>query len=358
MPATNRESGLDAQQVDLACQRISEGATLRDAAAFLSIPWQRLLFIARDRGIVRPNGRPVFGPAPTASQPRAARRPSAARTPDVLTFGIEIECYAPTNTISSGQTLAAAAFAGSENWKVKFDGSLNSAPLNHHGVEVVSPILSGPDGVRQVMDVCNYLRSIGAKVNRSCGFHVHVGWTRTRSTLARLIRLVAKNEKAIYAAAGTKSRETSQYCRPITSNACYRALATGSGRLPAGHYARYHLLNLCNLARGGKQTVEFRAFQGTTNAKKILAYVFVCLGLVQKSIDNASDAPEGFATEQPATGAAAVEILLADLGWGNCCSFGLISEPTAPSTIALAFELGRLAQKYDGNTVDAETSPG
>jgi hypothetical protein len=43
-------------------------------------------------------------------------------------------------------------------------------------------------------------------------------------------------------------------------------------------------LNLTNLARGAKDTVEFRVFSGTTNATKVVGWIQVCLGLVERAL--------------------------------------------------------------------------
>ena len=48
---------------------------------------------------------------------------------------------------------------------------------------------------------------------------------------------------------------------------------------------RYHALNLVNLARGTKDTVEFRVFSGTTSATKVVGWIQVCLGLVKRAIN-------------------------------------------------------------------------
>jgi hypothetical protein len=338
MPA-NREEGLNVDVLNAAIEVYQRRGNIREAAIALGIPWQRMWVILSMRGLLA--GQAQNQTAATA-QPRAHRR--ARRE---LTFGIEIECVLPAGTVECGGYHTGRAIPGlPTGWNAQHDASINanSTPAApKQGAEIVSPILTGADGIRQVIEVCRWLESVGAKVNQSCGFHVHIGWAGTGAQLTKLVRLVSKNERGIFAATGTKQREQSHYCRPICSDNRYRALANG---MRVRMTERYFSLNLTNLRRGGKKTVEFRAFAGTTSVVKVLAYVQLCLGLVEKamavSTEVEMDCP-------PNSGVKAARLLLAELGWGNCTNYGLINEPTAPTAIDLAFEIGRLAQKYDGN---------
>src|SRR5262245_13438734 len=89
-----------------------------------------------------------------------------------LTFGIEIECLIP----AANAPQVGGYHAGRQiedlptGWNAQHDGSIRTR-RGYVGVEVVSPVLSGPDGVRQVKFVCEWLASIGAKVNQSTGLH-------------------------------------------------------------------------------------------------------------------------------------------------------------------------------------------
>ena len=115
---------------------------------------------------------------------------------------------------------------------------------------------------------------------RSCGVHVHVGWQPTFSiqALARLIIITAYLEKGLYAITGTKNREQSIYCGGVKKYGNDKAAKVHLDR------ERYHILNLTNLATGRKQTVEFRCFSGSTSAIKLVGWIQVCLGLVEKAV--------------------------------------------------------------------------
>lgn len=155
-----------------------------------------------------------------------------------ITFGVEFEVILPVGTIArvghyhNGIQIPDLP----EGWNAQGDGSIRVSEAGHVGVEVVSPILKGLDGIRQVKLVCLWLQQRGAKVNRSTGFHVHVGFGRTETEgLKRLVSTVANYEKALFAATGTKAREQGIYCRGVQNDQRMRTEFTRDGQARAGH---------------------------------------------------------------------------------------------------------------------------
>ena len=78
----------------------------------------------------------------------------------------------------------------------------------HRSCEFISPILQGAAGVAHLVEFVAWLQEIGAKVNKSCGLHVHVGVTTAAQSMHgdqilayvnKLARLVSFNSKALYA---------------------------------------------------------------------------------------------------------------------------------------------------------------
>lgn len=275
-----------------------------------------------------------------------------------LTFGVELETTIPVGTIRVGGYHAGVQIPGlPEGWKAERDCSIRCDP-GHEACEFVSPVLKGADGLRQVKQVCDWLNAIGAKVNRSTGFHVHVGFSGDPETLKRLTHYVSNYEIALFASTGTRSREEGTYCRPIRQSDDY-ARRFRDGQVEDLPYNRYHVLNLTNLRPGGKQTVEFRVFAGTTNATKALGYIRLCLGLVERAFtaprnadwDGKKKKADGsIHLRRNGIGQSELTRLFYCLGWTKGRvdhTYGDIQPEGLPSLKETKPELMRLARKYD-----------
>lgn len=270
-----------------------------------------------------------------------------------LTFGVEIETSMPRGVVSVGGyhqgTQVPELPAG---WNAQRDGSIRSG-CGHQGCEIVSPVLKGADGLRQVLVVLGWLQSVGARVNRSTGLHVHVGWEGDAEALDRLAHVVSNNEKALYASTGTKSRETGTYCRPIQGSQEYQEVFVN--KVVRSIYNRYHGLNLTNLQT--KRTVEFRVFAGSLNASKVIGYIRLCLGLVEKALATQRAAtwiPKVIAESSPlhrsGEGQTALTKLFYRLGWTRGQEkrvYGDVSAEGVPTIGQTKKVLMKLARKYD-----------
>lgn len=281
-----------------------------------------------------------------------------------LTFGVELEVTLPHGTCPVG-----AYHSGVQvpqlptGWKAERDGSIQPGS-GYMAAEIVSPVLNGSDGLRQLKTVCDWLNSVGAKVNRSTGFHVHVGFCRNdKRGLRRLVSLVANFEKALFAATGTHSREQGSYCMPVQNDALYQQ-AFRDALVLTTHLPRYHVLNLTNLLSNGKPTVEFRVFSGTTNPLKAIGYVRLCLGIVEKALTMkklpkwvAKTPVETSPIHRGGEGQTALTRLFYGLGWTKGRedhTFGDVQAEELPGIEAIKKELMRLARKYDGRTEEQE----
>lgn len=191
-------------------------------------------------------------------------------------------------------------------WKVVSDGSIqcearggrNASRL--YSVEVVSPICKYED-IERVQEIVRQLRQAGAKVNSSCGIHIHVDASRHNAqTLRNIVNIMASKEDLLYKTLKVQiSREN--YCQkadlrfldavndrpPKTMEALERLWYNGSSRRHS-HYdtTRYRALNLHSVFSKG--TVEFRMFNSTLHAGEVKSYIQLCLAisnqaLVQKS---------------------------------------------------------------------------
>jgi hypothetical protein len=280
---------------------------------------------------------------------------------NALTFGIEIETTMPGDALRAagwhvGGYHVGAAIPGFPGWKAMHDGSIQ-AQYPRVGAEIVSPVLRGTDGLEQVERMVATLNAMGAAVNASTGFHVHIGWGGNATQLRRLVNFVAFHERALFASTGTTSRETNHFCHSIRAN--YRPLserlATADDITAAALAAnnnRYHVLNLANLAKApSHRTVEFRVFAGTLNVVKILGYIALCLGIVQKALENSRQPLPWDAPVRPnvGVGTGAMRILLQHLHWRDKVrpgrtSAGVLDVAKLP---AMKKQLLKMARQYD-----------
>jgi len=209
-----------------------------------------------------------------ARQHRAAR-PRAPRSRRVAgmalglgrTFGVELELIFPRH-VRREQIALALSDAGLTGWRVKSDGSLYGG----NGLEVVSPVLSGEDGIDAVRTACRVLNRLGAKPNRSCGLHVHHGARDlTVAAVKALARTWSRNQGIIDGLVSPSRRNGgSYYCRPLTSNDLIRIERIRDLRTLSG-LDRYRSLNLASYGRHG--TVEIRQHQGTCDAEKVVSWI-------------------------------------------------------------------------------------
>lgn len=267
-----------------------------------------------------------------------------------IKFGIEIETHLPAlSPVSVGRyhngtpcdLLPVAADGGM--WKCERDGSIDF-PAGRQCAEFVSPILSGTDGVKNVIAVVSKLKELDAKVNSSCGIHVTVEWSGNQAALARLIHLVANFETAFYGATGTKSRENGRWCKKLKTYGDAAAVQTQA------QWDRYHILNLTHLANGGKR-VEFRCFSASLNSAKIIGWIMMCLAAVEVAQDGRIR-PFNHSTQE--TAAESLKRFFATMGWiglklekarGNV--YTVLSDPEMPRRRFIRNELLRMAAKYD-----------
>ena len=276
-----------------------------------------------------------------------------------ITFGVEIECFVPHGSIQAGGYHSGRAIPGfPAGWNAQSDGSLSTRRRGYQAVEIVSGILSGADGVRQIVEVVGKLNDMNAKVNATCGLHIHVGFNRDRKQIVRLAHLVANFEKAIFASTGSTTREHATYTGTIrhidTSVPNWNApLETLAGRITN----RYQSVNFQNLFGGRQQTVEFRAFQGTLNIQKIVGYVRMCVGLVERALTVSRRTTWTARTPVPTSpiarkgeGATCLTRLFYQLGWTKgrtSHTFGDLTGDDLPTIKDSKRMLMKMARKYD-----------
>jgi len=278
-----------------------------------------------------------------------------------LTFGIEIETTLSNATIRRENMRIGEYHRGvqvpylPEGWTAERDASLRT-PRGHTACEIVSPVLKGEEGIKQVIEVLEILNQKGHNINDSCGTHVHVffdpSWSATK--LATLISIVSYLEKGIYATTGTKKRERNGYCGGV------RKHENANKAKNAMDGNRYHLLNITNLVRRTRPTVEFRAFSGSLNPVKIVGWIQICLGLVERALDTKrlptwEPKPVSGGWKKSGAGQSELERVFGYLKWAagyrrvhGGRQYGWITDVIPQNEIKK--ELRRLAKKYDSES--------
>ena len=289
-----------------------------------------------------------------------------------FTFGVEIECLIPKNTpIAVGAYHRPSDVPADypEGWKVSGDGSISTGSRSYRGAEFISPILRGEAGIQQVLQMIDKLNSIDARVNRTCGLHIHVGAKSVAGELAddvagwvnNLIHLVGQHEVALYASTGSRYRaKQCSYTKSIHasySDTKRKELKKKKWDVLQREITgidRYRSLNLNNLF-GSKMTVEFRVFAGTLNKTKILGHIQMVLGLCEKALGPCVPFnPPATNCYQGGDGLKGVNRLFFLLGWTlgrkdvgqpACSALGWITDLEQLKEVKK--ELRRLAKKFD-----------
>ncbi|MBV8780747.1 MAG: amidoligase family protein [Phycisphaerae bacterium] len=265
-----------------------------------------------------------------------------------MTFGIEIETTIPVGTLEVGYHGQGRLIPGLPGWKADADPSIH-ARRGYQACEFVSPIYRGVDGLRQLLIDIKKINELGAKVNASCGLHIHVGFDMSdRPAVERLATLVSNFEKAIYASTGTKNRERGRWCGGLNR------YGSADRAMQSARHNRYHVLNLAS----HHPTVEFRAFGASLNPQKIIPYIRMCLGLVERALNSkkvaqwtAKTPVESSPIHRSGERQTALTRLFYQLGWTKGRqpkTFGDISGEGLPNIARGKKELMRLARKYDG----------
>ena len=209
-------------------------------------------------------------------------------------FGIEIEAY-NVDMIELKRKLNEAGIRTEaegynhttrDYWKVVSDGSLTGSKT----FELVSPILNGQDGLNQLQTVSRVLKSLNAKINKSCGLHVHFDADGFGiKTWRNLYKNYAKVEDSIDAFLPESRRKNNNtYCKsmkvPNYESKIDRATTLKEIERAITFENRYFKLN--TQAYWRHRTVEFRQHSGTIEFEKISNWILFLTRFVEFSKEN------------------------------------------------------------------------
>lgn len=196
------------------------------------------------------------------------------------TFGVEFEVIADRRTVAN-----ALHRAGLPTWSVISDCSLSSG-----GCEIVSPILTGDAGMRDVERVCNVLREVGARVNATCGTHVHHGaGDLDIAAFRRIARSWSNNQHIIdgFVSESRRAAAHATYCRAF-DDSCAASIESAN-TIRDIWISRYRTLNFAAFASHG--TIEIRQHAGTIDYDKIRAWILFGRAIINAAASDNTPMP-------------------------------------------------------------------
>lgn len=241
-------------------------------------------------------------------------------------FGVEVEM---TGITRKQAAQALAAYFGTEprhgsdhydswyvtdtdgkEWRLMYDSSIETEKRDENGythiasrlyaVEMVTPKLTYAE-LPKLQECVRQVRHAGAKVNRTCGIHVHVdAANHNRQSLKNLIGIMYSKEDILFNALKVNPERVEAYCKKVREPMLQKARRLSSEETTdltqleqiwyegnvskTQHYnwTRYYALNLHSAFYRG--TVEWRCFNSTLHAGKVAAYVNLCLAISAQAI--------------------------------------------------------------------------
>lgn len=206
-----------------------------------------------------------------------------------FTMGVEIECFGFRKSVvrealqRKGVLSIETGYDHNDQkkaYKLGHDGSI----MGENSCEVVSPILKN---LKSLKVVCDTINEHGARVNRSCGLHIHLGAeSLTLDQWVRVIKNYARIEAIIDSFMAISRRGNNNgYCKSIIEAADRLSDIVSFQQIESAFRCdRYHKVNVMSFRR--HKTIEFRQHQGTTDFAKIKMWAEFLTALVNYSIDH------------------------------------------------------------------------
>ena len=200
-------------------------------------------------------------------------------------------------------------------WKLMSDGSINPERKTADGyeslsknsmeggerqVEMVTPKLTYAE-LPKLQECVRRVKKAGAKVNKSCGIHIHVDAAKhNRQSLKNLMGIMYSKEDILFKALRVNPDRARDFCQKVREPMLRQARTLSSDETTdltqlekiwyegnvrsTEHYnwTRYYALNLHSVFYRG--TVEWRCFNSTLHAGKVAAYVNLCLAISAQAI--------------------------------------------------------------------------
>lgn len=221
-----------------------------------------------------------------------------------FTFGVEMECFVNRGAIRTAAEHTGMAYEyegynhrdGHSYFKFTTDGSVRGMA---DPIECVSPVLAGTDGKKMLKNACKTLNMANAKVNSTCGLHVHIGAAKLTNKQYCNVFVNYMYLEAVIDTFMAQSRraDNAYYAATLQDHKYGLTSATEIQAVRRVLESRYHKVNAESYGR--HKTIEFRQHSGTTNYEKIINWVNFCGKLVIWSKKNRLTAPVASIDEIP-----------------------------------------------------------
>ena len=175
------------------------------------------------------------------------------------------------------------------------DSSIRPTHQGYIGMEFVSPVLCG-GGIDQIRVVCDVLRKYRAKVNTSCGTHVHLNvWNLPNNGMFRLVRFYARYESVIDSWLGYSRRgSVNRYCQSLlfapTTMSFLRSFATSGPIRLLNSSSRYYKVNTHAFQK--YSTFEFRQHHATLKVCELTHWITFLQGLAKWAGSSTPEPPQ------------------------------------------------------------------
>jgi hypothetical protein len=205
-------------------------------------------------------------------------------------FGVEIESYGvECRTLIDALTRVdirvqyeSYTHHRTSYWKIVSDASIQG----ENSFELVSPVLEGEEGLAELKKVSEVLIRLGAKINKSCGMHVHFDARELTLNQWKNIFINYANLEGTIDKFMPESRRANNafYCQSIIQYKEKIATATSIKQIAQLIPTRYTKINPQSYLR--HNTIEFRQHSGTVEFEKIEKWVRFLHNLIDYSKNN------------------------------------------------------------------------
>lgn len=216
------------------------------------------------------------------------------------TMGIELELFGRTrpeiekalNDAGIKSEIQLYNHVTSGVWKIIWDSSVDGEGteefINLHGekticgIEIVSPVLYGKNGIEELRIVCKVLNELGCKTNDTCGLHIHIGLQDLDYNNIKNILVFYHNNQNVIDLLISEDRRgnNSRFCQSLSIEQLEK-IRKAKSMEQIGFYCktRHRPVNARSYRRN--PTIEFRSHEGTLDFIDIINWVW----FIQKLID-------------------------------------------------------------------------